>query len=86
MASEPHTKRPSFLKALGNRLVWFIARVRCNFHEIIPGVLYRSGAGTPRLLCIICQRFGIRTVMDFRGQTPSKPIPLTRPRPSQALA
>jgi protein tyrosine phosphatase (PTP) superfamily phosphohydrolase (DUF442 family) len=38
-----------------------------NFHVIIPGQLYRSGQPSPGLMARLVQQYGIRTVINLRG-------------------
>ncbi len=44
------------------RVLW------ANWGEVIPGRLYRSNHPTPARLAAIAKRYGIRTVMNLRGQ------------------
>lgn len=39
-----------------------------NFHEVIPGELYRSGQLSSNSLSRHIQRYGIRTVINLRGE------------------
>ena len=70
----PHDEypRPGLFRRVGDNLRWLYARIRGNLHVVEPGVLYRAGAATPDCMCVICDRLGIRTVVDFRGQTPEE--------------
>lgn len=37
-----------------------------NFHEVIPGKVYRSGSMNPQQLTEVIRHYGIRTVVDLR--------------------
>jgi protein tyrosine/serine phosphatase len=47
------------------RLCWH------NFAEVVPGRLYRSNHPTPGRLAAWVRRFGIRTVINLRGEKPN---------------
>jgi protein tyrosine/serine phosphatase len=51
-------------------LVWHAGAMvlNGNFHEILPGELYRSAQLTPAQLAACSQRYGIRTVLNLRGE------------------
>lgn len=40
-----------------------------NFAEVAPGRLYRTNHPTPRRLAMLARRWGIRTLINLRGQT-----------------
>lgn len=42
-------------------------QVSGNFHEILPGELYRSAQPTPSQLADYITRYGIKTVINLRG-------------------
>ncbi len=44
-----------------------VLQVNGNFHEILPGKLYRSAQPTPSQLVQYIQRYGIKTVINLRG-------------------
>jgi len=46
-------------------LVWH------NFAEVIPGRLYRSNHPTPGYLAWVVRRYGIRTLVNLRGDKPN---------------
>lgn len=39
-----------------------------NFHAVVPGELYRSAQPTPRLISDYQKEYGIRTVINLRGE------------------
>lgn len=43
-----------------------------NFHEILPGQLYRSAQPTPQALEAYIRQYGIRTVINLRGPSTSR--------------
>ncbi len=45
-----------------------ILQVTGNFHEIIPGELYRSGQLSPDKLADYVQKYKIRTIINLRGE------------------
>jgi protein tyrosine/serine phosphatase len=51
--------------ALGSYLA--ILQIDGNFHEVLPGQLYRSAQPTPSELAQYIKRYGIRTVVNLRG-------------------
>jgi len=53
------------------RMVWH------NFAEVIPGRLYRSNHPTPGRLTWLVRRYGIRTLLNLRGDKPSGSTTLT---------
>ncbi|CAH2601625.1 Protein tyrosine phosphatase [Rhodovastum atsumiense] len=42
-----------------------------NFAEVIPGKLYRSSHPTPGRLARLVRRYGIRTLINLRGEKPN---------------
>ena len=42
-----------------------------NWAEVVPGKLYRSNHPTPRRLAAAARRFGLRTVVNLRGEKPN---------------
>ena len=53
------------------RLAW------TNWAEVVPGRLYRSNHPTPRRLAALVRRYGIRTVINLRGDKPCGSTTLT---------
>ena len=53
------------------RLFWH------NFAEVIPGRLYRSNHPTPATLAVLVRRYGVRTVVNLRGDKPNGSTALT---------
>jgi protein tyrosine/serine phosphatase len=49
-----------------------------NFAEVIPGKLFRSNHPTPARLAAFARKFGLRTVINLRGEKPSGSSTLTR--------
>jgi len=47
-------------------------RASGNFHEVLPGQLYRSAQPTPGQLARYIQRYGIKTVINLRGPSEQK--------------
>jgi protein tyrosine phosphatase (PTP) superfamily phosphohydrolase (DUF442 family) len=72
MAPDGGHPRPGLFQRIHDSLRWLCVRVRGNLHVVEPGVLYRAAAASPTGTCTICQRLGIRTVVEFRGQTPEE--------------
>ena len=54
------------------RLVW------SNFAAVVPGRLYRSNHPTPRRLAALTRRYGLKTLINLRGQTGNGSDALTR--------
>lgn len=49
---------------------WLYMRyVRLNFHEIVPGLAYRSAQPPPEVLAKWIAHYGIRTVLNLRGRS-----------------
>lgn len=46
------------------RFAWY------NWHEVVPGRLYRSNHPTPARLARLVRRYGIRTIINLRGERP----------------
>lgn len=44
-----------------------VLQINGNFHEILPGELYRSGQPTATQLASYIKRYGIKTVVNLRG-------------------
>jgi protein tyrosine/serine phosphatase len=44
-----------------------LLQINGNFHEILPGELYRSAQPTPSQLAGYINRYGIKTVINLRG-------------------
>jgi protein tyrosine/serine phosphatase len=44
-----------------------LLQINGNFHEILPGELYRSAQPTPQQLADYINRYGIKTVINLRG-------------------
>lgn len=42
-----------------------------NFHEIVPGVAFRSGQLSPSKLRYVIEKYGVRTVVNLRGENPN---------------
>jgi protein tyrosine phosphatase (PTP) superfamily phosphohydrolase (DUF442 family) len=40
-----------------------------NFHEVVPGRVYRSGQPAPEQLRVWIQRYGLKTIVNLRGPT-----------------
>jgi hypothetical protein len=40
-----------------------------NFSSVAPGRLYRCNHPTPRRLAVLTRRYGIRTLINLRGET-----------------
>ncbi|RWX76671.1 protein tyrosine phosphatase [Neorhizobium lilium] len=57
---------------LGLGLYLAFLQVSGNFHEILPGQLYRSAQPTPNELANYIQRYGIKTVINLRGPSERK--------------
>ncbi|MBU6497315.1 MAG: tyrosine-protein phosphatase [Rhodospirillales bacterium] len=53
------------------RLAW------SNFGAVIPGRLYRANHPTPRRLARLVRRYGIRTVINLRGEAANASNPLS---------
>ncbi|MGK6314577.1 dual specificity protein phosphatase family protein [Neorhizobium sp. DT-125] len=46
-----------------------ILQLRGNFHEVLPGQLYRSAQPSPAALADYLTRYGIKTVVNLRGES-----------------
>lgn len=44
-----------------------------NFHTVVPGELYRSAQPSEALLDFYAKKYGIRTVVNLRGENPDSP-------------
>ena len=49
-----------------------------NFAEVVPGKLYRANHPTPARLANLTGRFGLRTVINLRGDKPNGSTALTQ--------
>src|ERR1700690_4116292 len=47
-------------------------RASANVHEVEPGQLYRSGQLSGFFMNEVIDRYGIRTIINLRGQNPGK--------------
>lgn len=47
-------------------------RITGNFHEVVPGVLYRSAQLSPSQFARFKQEDGIRSIINLRGANPGK--------------
>jgi protein tyrosine phosphatase (PTP) superfamily phosphohydrolase (DUF442 family) len=56
-----------------------------NFHEVIPGQVYRSAQLSPAALAKIVQRYGIRTIVNLRGCSDGEPWYAAESRATQHL-
>jgi protein tyrosine/serine phosphatase len=45
-----------------------ISQLRGNFHEVIPGQLYRSGQLDEAQLDVVAHKYGIRTIINLRDE------------------
>lgn len=59
----------AFLVAVGADYVW---KAFDNFHEVLPGQLYRSGQLSPARLRAHVELNGIRTIINLRGSNPAE--------------
>lgn len=50
---------------VGYQVLWVLAGP--NLHEVLPGQVYRAATLHPAVLQAVCQRHGIRTVINLRG-------------------
>ena len=69
MTPDSEHPRPGLFRRIRDNLRWLYGRGRGSLDGVDSGVLYRAGAATPACICTICERLGIRAVVDFRGQT-----------------
>ena len=60
----------AFVMSLGLYLA--ILQLSGNFHPVIPGELYRSAQPSPQRLAVYQQEYGIRTVLNLRGNNTGK--------------
>jgi protein tyrosine/serine phosphatase len=52
----------------------YVAYTLCdaNFHVIVPGQVYRSGQKNARQLTHVIQKYGIKNILNLRGENPTK--------------
>ena len=50
---------------------FLVLQSRGNFHEIIPGELYRSAQLSPEQLEMFAKNYNIRTIVNLRGSNPN---------------
>lgn len=50
----------------------FILQLTGNFHEVVPGELYRSAQPMKGSITDYAQRYGIKTVINLRGDNPGE--------------
>jgi protein tyrosine/serine phosphatase len=43
-----------------------------NFHVVVPGWAYRSGQMNARQLTYVIQKYGIKSILNLRGENPTK--------------